>query len=137
MDLKQLQSKGGFVSSVPVPTEVEWTRIDEATGEVVTDTFTVHVLRKAVGWMDRAYRIAAGATEHSRTAAVIAEGVRFGKNGEEQMSYEQAAALDLSLANALLDAFNRVNRRDFDPKNLQQKTSSGASSSSAESVDAP
>jgi len=132
MELSELKSKGAFVDGVPVPVEVEWVHIDPETGELTTDTFTVHVLRKSVGWMDRAFKKSRG-DGGSQTAAVIAEGVRFGKDANERITYEEASKLDIDLAGALSAAFNKVNRRDFDPKNSQPQTSSGANSFSAAS----
>lgn len=135
MDIKQLKARGGIVTSPPVPVEVTWTHKDPETGELVTDTFTVHVLRKSVGWMDRAIRMSSrDVPNSSRTAAIIAEGIRFGVDGTERLSYEDAVLLDYDLASALIDAFTQVNKADADPKNLQQKMNFGASSSSAESV---
>jgi len=135
MELSELKAKGAFIEGVPEPVEVEWTHIDKETGDITIDTFIVHVLRKSVGWMDRAFK-RARADGGSQTAAIIAEGIRFGENANERITYEEASKLDIDLATALSTAFNKVNKRDFDVKNSQPQTSSGANSSSAASEDA-
>lgn len=132
MDLKQLRARGGFVQAPPVPTEVTWTHNDKETGEEQVDTFTVHVRRMSVGWLDR---VLLPGKDRSRTAALIAEGVLLGEDGKEQMTYEQAYLLDFDLAQALLKAFNKVNSKDAsDPKDSPPPTSSGTSLSSTESA---
>jgi hypothetical protein len=111
MDLKQLRAKGAFVKAPPVPTEVTWVHNDEETGEEMTDTFTVFVRRMSVGWLDRV--LSPGPDQHrSRTATLISEGVMFGEGGKERMTYEEAYQLNFGLATALLEAFQRVNRKE-------------------------
>lgn len=125
MDINDLKAKGAFVQVPPVPVEVSWTH-DGNDGEKVTDTFIVHVRRMSVGWLDRVFARSRGNPDASRTAALISEGVRFGENGTEKLSYEEACQLDFDLGNALVAAFDRVNRDgDGTSKNSQPPTSSG------------
>lgn len=128
MKIKDLRAKGAIIKASLVPTEVTWIHEDEATGEEQVDTFTVHVRRMSVGWFDRALTAHAGG-EHSRSAALIAECVLLGDNGEEHFTYEEAHQLDVGLANALLGAIQKVNRRgpDDGPKASAPETSSGTS----------
>lgn len=128
MRIKDLRDKGAIVKASLVPTEVTWIHTDEKSGEEMVDTFTVHVRRMSVGWFDRA--LAAATTgERSRAASLIAECVLLGEGGEEHFTYEEAHQLDVSLANALLGAIQRVNRRgpDEGPKASAPETSSGTS----------
>jgi hypothetical protein len=111
MDLKQLQAKGAYVKSPPVATEVTWRHVDEETKEEMSDVFTVHVRRMSVGWMDRVLSPVGADRGRSRTAMLISEGILFGEDGSEQMSYEDAYRLNFGLADVLLDAFNRVNQK--------------------------
>ena len=111
MDLKQLRERGAFVAP-PVPTEVTWKHRDESTGEVHTDTFTVHVRRMSVGAIDRIRAAAANSSERSWMALTISEGVLFGEGGAEKMSYDEAYQLNFGLGRALLRAFNDVNETE-------------------------
>jgi hypothetical protein len=83
----------------------------------MTDTFTVHVRRMSVGWLDRVL-IPGADPNRSRTATLIAEAISFGETGAERMTYEEAYQLNFGLATALLEAFQKVNRREesADPK---------------------
>jgi hypothetical protein len=111
MDLKQLRAKGAFVKAPPVPVEVTWVHEDEETKETMTDTFTVHVRRMSVGWLDRVL-VPGPDPMRSRTATLITEGILFGEGGNERMSYEEAYQLNFGLATALLEAFQKVNRKE-------------------------
>jgi hypothetical protein len=128
MKIRDLRAKGGIVDSALVPTEVTWIHDDDASGEQMVDTFTVHVRRMSVGWFDRALTAHAG-DDQSRAAAMIAECVLMGDKGEEHFSYEEAHQLHVGLANALLGAIQKVNRRgpDAGPKASAEETSSGTS----------
>jgi len=112
MDLKQLRAKGAFIKAPPVPTEVTWVHNDPETNEEVTDTFTVHVRRMSIGWLDRVIGPGTQNPLRSRTAALISEGVLLGEDGAESISYADAYQLDFGLATALLNAFNRVNSKE-------------------------
>lgn len=106
MDLRELKAKGGFVSAEPVPKEVEWTHADPETGELVTDKFTVHIVKQSFGAVEK---IALGDDHRSRSATFIAECIRLG-DGSERMTYEDAYSLDPGLANVLFEAIKKVNR---------------------------
>lgn len=106
MDLKQLKAKGGFVPSVPVAKEVTWVHQDEATGEEVTDTFTVFVVKQSFGSIERLFL---GGDDRSKSSAFISECIRFGDDGKERMSYEDAYQLAPGLAAVLVAAANEVN----------------------------
>lgn len=105
MDIRELKAKGGFVSTSPVPIEVEWEHEDDA-GEAVTDKFTVHVVRQSFGAVEKLF---ASETDRSRSAAFIAQCIRFG-DGAEKMTYDDAYQLDPGLAAVLMRAINDVNR---------------------------
>lgn len=137
MELNELTEKGAFVGDAPVAKEIEWTHVDDKTGETVTDKFTVHVHRRSVEWVDEITQIARGTDGLSRTSLIVSQGILFGAKADQRMSYEMAQKLDIVLATLFVRAFNEVNVGDPDPKNSQQKTSSGANSSSVESEDAP
>jgi len=126
MDIGSLRAKGGIVQAPPVPVEVTWTHEDPVTGEIVDDTFTVFALRLSVGWVDRIAARRVNDPETSRSAAMISEGLRFGENGKEKMSYEDACLLDPTLARVLMNAFNRVREAaEEEAKKSQPPMSSG------------
>lgn len=135
MDLKQLRAQGAFIKVPPVPTEVTWIHDDPETGEEHTDTFTVHVRRMSVGWLDRVF-LPGSDKSRSRTALLISEGILFGDSGAERMSYEDAYDLDFGLAAVLLGAFTKANRKEESdgPKGSLPPMSSGTNSSSVESA---
>jgi hypothetical protein len=122
MDIETLKAKGAFIQVPPVPVEATWTHPDE-NGEEVTDTFTVHCRRMAVGWLDRVFAMYRTNPTASRTAVIISEGIFFGEGGKEKLTYDQAAALDWDLSKALVKAFNKVQENPV--KNSQPPTSSG------------
>jgi hypothetical protein len=99
MDLRELKAKGGFVSAEPVPVEVTWKHGKD------TDTFTVHVVKQSFGAMEGMFE---AATDRSRAATFIAACIRLG-DGKERMSYDDAYALDPSLATVMVEAINKVN----------------------------
>jgi len=121
MDLKTLREKGGIVPSVPVKHEVTWTHAAED-GSELADTFTVFIRRLSCGVIDRiraAARTAVkdGDTALSERALIISEAVLLGEDGSERLSYEDADALEPSLAEALTAAVNAVNGGGVSPKN--------------------
>lgn len=120
MDLKQLQELGGIIPSTPVERTVAWTRIADG-GEEVTDTFTVRIKKLSAGEMERLWEDARANPTRSHMAALIASCLHLGDDGKERISYDQAYALDLALAESLLDAIDTVNplkrRRGNAPKN--------------------
>jgi hypothetical protein len=130
MNLQQLQALGGVLPSAPVPQEITWTRIDEATGEELGDTFTVFVRRLAYVDQERMMQLA-GVFDHllddedadesaaekaakrvsqkSINSALIATAIRLGDDAQEELTYEQAMQLHPMLARAMLDAISKVN----------------------------
>lgn len=105
MNLKDLKSKGGFVSSKPVEKKVVWTR--KVDGEEVSDEFTVLIKPMSYGDIERIF-VDPKDQERSRTAAMISDCVLLA-DGKERLSYEDAYQLAPSLANALTKAINEVN----------------------------
>lgn len=120
MLLKDLIDKGGFVSAEPVKKLVEWTREDG--GEIVTDKFSVWVLRQSFGNIEKLWT---GPDDQSHSALMISECIRFGEKAEERMTYEQAYQLHPGLATVLMVAFNEVNRPTR-PKKSRPPKKSGA-----------
>lgn len=118
MDVAALKARGGVISPLPVPKEVEWTHADPDTGEKVTDKFTVHVLRHSYGAMER---LMLGEGDKSKGAMLISTCMRFGEGGKEEMSYEDAFQLEPSLAAVFMKALNEAN----EPKNSPPPMKSG------------
>lgn len=114
MDLKELQAQGGFVDDKPVKESVTWTRGD---GEKIS--FDVHVVRQPFGVVDEVLKTTDG---RSQSARMISNCIRLGKEGKDRLTYEQAFALDPTLAFSLIAAINRVNAKKSTPP-----TSSGVS----------
>lgn len=102
MDLKTLQEKGGFVPLEPVQREVTWTPPD---GEPVSFTVLVRTLSGA----DRDVLRGKITPETSAAAVVVSEGILFGEDGKERLTYEQASQLRLELLGPLVEAFESVN----------------------------
>jgi hypothetical protein len=102
MDLRELKAKGGFVSAEPVPVEVTWKHGKDA------DTFTVHVVKQSFGAVESLFKTT---DDRSRSASFIAAAIRLG-DGKERMSYDDAYALDPSLATVMVEAINKVNGTD-------------------------
>ena len=105
MNLKELKSKGGFVSSKPVEKTILWTR--SVDGVEVSDEFTVQIKPMSYGDIERIF-IDPKDADRSRTAALIAESVIL-SDGKERLSYQDAYQLAPSLARALADAVSEVN----------------------------
>src|SRR5690625_65470 len=115
MDLTQLKAKCAVVSADLVKAPVTWTH-KTPDGTEVTDEFDVFVRRVSFGVLERAGQ------EANRASALIAACVCFGKDGEEVMSYDEACALDPSLATQLVEAVNRVNKVDERMASDEEKT---------------
>ena len=113
MDLKQLVARGGFVATEPVKVPVKWTHIDEETNEEVTDEFEVFVHKTSFGNVEKMWT---SGDEKSKAAILITECLRFGPDGAERMTYEQAYSLHPGLATELMGAYNAVNTRRATPK---------------------
>ena len=105
MDLAQLKKKGGVVADALVPKKVEW-KHDES-GKPVTDKFTVHVRRHAFGVMEAMF--AGGEAERFKNARYLSASIMLGRDGTEELPFEDAVNLDSSLGIVLLNAVNEVN----------------------------
>lgn len=136
MDLKTLIQKGALVSGELIQKGVEWVHEDLETGEEVTDQFVVHILKRmSFGAFDRIYG-SAKALDKSQAATLVSEVVRFGEDGSEKLTVEQAHELHPGLAMVLVNAAQSVYaelktqrdaRKGAEAGNSQQPTSSGAS----------
>lgn len=106
MDLAQLKMKGGVVADALVPVKVEWKHLDDK-GKPVTDKFTVHIRRHSFGVMEKMY--AGGEVEQFRTARLLSASVMLGKDGSEDLPFEDAVNLEPSLGLVLYEAVKSVN----------------------------
>lgn len=107
MKLSELKAKGGCIDQAPVRKTVTWKHTGE-TGEEVTDTFDIWVVRLSFGVIDRLSKI--DSTERSSNAELIAASVRLGDQAEERLTYEVAYSLQASLALELVRAVAEVNK---------------------------
>lgn len=115
MNLAELKARGGFVALAPVAKEVTWKHTDEATGEELVDTFTVHVKRQSFGAIESIW---SGDKDRSKSAAYISQSIRLGDKGKDAISYDEAYQLDPGLAGVLIAAINEVNGTGrTEPKN--------------------
>jgi hypothetical protein len=119
MDLNQLRELGGILSAEPIPKEISWKR-KGADGAEVETVFTVHVVRQSFGAIESIFKArakvaqvgGAGDTpeERSQAAEFICMAIRFGEDGQERISYQDAYQLDPTLAHAIINAANEVNQ---------------------------
>lgn len=136
MDLKTLIQKGALVTGELVQKGVEWVHEDLETGEEVTDQFVVHIMKRmSFGAFDRVYG-SAKSLDKSQAATLISEVVRFGEDGAEKLTVEQAHELHPGLAMVLVNAAQAVyaelkkqrdDRQAANSGNSAQPTNSGAS----------
>ena len=115
MDLNQLRERGAFVSQSPVEHEVSWTHDQD--GQAITDTFTVHVVKHSAGTVERLRMKAQAEKDLLWGPLLISETIRLGDDGSERLTYQDAQALDTSLARVLMDAINTVNGTGAAAKN--------------------
>lgn len=108
MKLKELKAAGGFVSGDHVKRSVTWTNTK---GEEYT--FDVFVRRASFGSMER---LIMADDDRSKSAQHLADCVLIGDNAEP-LEYEDAYALEPSLAKAILEQVRAVNGGDADAKN--------------------
>ncbi len=114
MNLSELKTKGGFVPLAPVKREVVWKRKNDA-GEEEELKFFVFVKKHSFGTIEQIW---SGEQDKSKSAAYIAQSIRLGDKGQEEMSYEDAYQLDTGLATVFISAINEVNGTgDAKPKN--------------------
>lgn len=106
--LEQLSTTGAFVPTAPVKTEITFT-LDDG----IQHTGDIFVKRLSIGDHEKLFM---GAPDkESRTALVISEVITLGENGKERISFNKAYQLHPSIAGAMLNAFNEVNKGG--PKN--------------------
>ncbi|MHA6196826.1 phage tail assembly chaperone family protein, TAC [Pseudomonas wadenswilerensis] len=106
MDLAQLKKKGGVIADALVPKQVEWVHVG-SDGKEVSDKFTVHVRRHAFGVMEAMF--AGGEAERFKNARYLSASIMLGKDGSEELPFDDAVNLDSSLGIALLGIVNEVN----------------------------
>lgn len=101
MDIKQLNSLGGFVSQVPKKVSKTWTHNNE---DFDIEFF---VIKQSFGQVERIYLSNnSDNTTRSRASELISEFIRLGKDGSERLTYEQAYSLEPSLAGVFMEAIN-------------------------------
>lgn len=106
MKLKDLKAAGGFVSADNVKKSVTWTNT-----EGVEYKFDIFVRRASFGSMER---LLMADDDRSKSAQHIADCVLIGELAEP-MTYEDAYALEPSLAKAILEKVREVNGGNTDP----------------------
>lgn len=103
MQLKDLKALGGFVPTEPVAREVTWTR--EGQKPV---SFTVHIKRQSFGSIEKMFLT--GDDDRSKSSSYLAETIMLGDPPKlVPLSYDDAYALEPTLARVLIDAINEVN----------------------------
>jgi hypothetical protein len=141
MDIKQIQSFGGFVTRVLFKKEIpvrrpvlkpaeEWANPDEPekTGEFVEDTLTAHVRkRSSADFLEMVQ-----ATDRDKAHIAILRCICHEDGTEVFESLAQCKQLEEWLFIPLMLAVNEVNQ--FGLKNSQPKTSSGTSLPSSSGV---
>lgn len=105
MKLKDLEKAGGFVSADGERKSLTWKN-----REGQEFTFDIFVKRTSYGLAER---IALADDGESRGALSISECILFGTAGE-RLTYEQAFALEPSLARVFMTAIREVNERKKD-----------------------
>lgn len=115
MKIDELRARGGLIDSTLVKKSVVWKKVDED-GKSEDVSFDIFVRKNSFGLFDLANQQAREGK--SRSATVIANGIRLGERGEEEMTYEDAYNLEPSLSVVLFQAFMEVNKpRDAEAKN--------------------
>ena len=133
MDIKQLESAGGFVSDDLVPKTGIWKKVGDD-GEVEDFEISFFVRQATYAEYKRGTRGGEG-VEYDPDAMLVAACIRLGPDGSQVLSYEQAYRLNPALFTVFLTAIGEV--YGGSPKTSRRKTSSGASSSSTESAAKP
>lgn len=115
MKVDELRARGGLIDSSMVKKNITWNKIDED-GQADPVNFDIFVRKNSFGLLDLANQLAREGK--SRSAVVIAHGIRLGDQGEEEMSYEDAYQLDPGLSVVMFQAFMEVNKvREESEKN--------------------
>ncbi len=108
LDLEQINTAGGFISSAPLKREISFT-LDDG----VERTGFIHVKRLSIG--DHEKLFLGAPDKESRTALLISEVITLGDQGKEKISFTKAYQLHPELAKAMIQQFNEVNKGG--PKN--------------------
>lgn len=114
MKLDELRARGGLIDPTLVKKDVTWKKTD-ADGNTEDVSFSVFVRKNSFGLLDLANQQAREGK--SRSATVIAHGIRLGDKGEEELTYEDAYNLEPSLSVVLFQAFMEVNK----PRTAEEK----------------
>lgn len=134
MKLSDIEKAGGFVDTTLVAKTGAWERVDEETGETISTDETFFVRRVSHSQFRRVQKgINDSGEEVNPESLTIAACIRIGKEGEEELTYEQAEALDFGLFGMFILAIGDV----YQKKVSRPKTKSGAKSSNRASADAP
>jgi hypothetical protein len=98
MKLKQLLAKATVAKSELVKRGVEWSHAVEETGEKITEKFDVFIV-KNISFAAHDRILVGGAETHgaSGRARAICERLRFGDEGTEKMTFDDAANLSPDL----------------------------------------
>lgn len=100
--LKDLRSKGGFVSAIPVKKNIKFKNEDG-----VEHDADIHVRRLSAGDYETIF--VAESENRSRTAQIISQCITLGPEGKEAISFTDAYQLHPNLAGEMVNAFNEVN----------------------------
>lgn len=132
MNLQEILEKATVKPDELEKVNGEWTHIDRKTGKVITEKFNFFVLKEITFSSHMTLMRALLKNERESAALTISERCRFGENGEERMTYEQAETLDPLFGEAILKAMVDLGKSQ-QKKPLRQRMKSGTSSSSAAS----
>lgn len=141
MNLKELLERGTVKQSDLLKKSSKWESVNDLTGEPETIKFDVFIVPQSNLSFAAHQKIMlpdSKTADLGQWACAISERLRFGDEGEEKMTVDQAAnlapELGWALVNVLLD-YNKEIKEKKEAKQLSQAKSSGTSSSSTESVE--
>lgn len=124
MDIKKLKAVGGIV------TDQQMTKVSKTWTSPNGENFEVDfwVRRQSFASVEKLWQQSEKQDRsHSSNAAFIAECIRLGEDGKEQLTYADACELEPSLAVLFVSAINEV----LSPKKTPPTTSGTSSSSRA------
>jgi hypothetical protein len=133
-NLAAIKAAGGVVPAAPIKVDGVWERYADDQTTVLSDTFDVWVYKQSLGRMADLHEL--DLKDRNAVAMALSKTVAFenDKGRPEQLSYDDAYMLELTLAHAILACARKINPL---PKALPPKTSSSANSSLQESAEAP
>lgn len=144
MQLQELLKKATVTQTKLLKKTVEWTQFNDTTGEDDELTADVHIVTNLkFAAQERIVVADAAHADVTQWSRAISERLRFGEDGTEQMTFEQARDLHPNLGWALVAIIMayqdeqkalQKGRADDRAKKLSQMTSSGTNSSSTESA---